>query len=332
MTDATTIDDLDADALEPDDDPDAPALDLAELTERIVASYHELDLGHHLGPCPLPSYEAVVGLTGDLLGLLFPGYGRRQNLHAGNLPYHVGSQVDSLCEAMTEQFGRALRHDFVRELRGRDPDADPCVREADFREEGADLAARVLAEVPVLRGLLVEDVRAAYDGDPAAQSYDEILFCYPGVMAVCCHRLAHVMHLLGVPLVPRMIAEWSHRRTGIDIHPGAVIGPGFFIDHGTGVVIGETCEIHGHVKLYQGVTLGAKSFARDGEGRLVRHTKRHPTIERDVVIYSNATVLGGDVTVGAGSVIGAGVTLTKSVPENTQVTVDKPSLRFREKA
>ena len=331
MTDEPAPDHAPDDELVPED-ADGPALELPDLTDRIVASYHELDVGHHLGHCPLPSYEEVVGLTRDLLGLLFPGYGRRQNLHAGNLPYHVGAQVDSLCDAMTEQFGRALRHDFVRELRGRDPDADPCVREADFRAEGADLAARLLAEIPALRAMLVEDVRAAYEGDPAADSYDEILFCYPGVRAVCCHRLAHVMRGLGVPLVPRMIAEWSHRQTGIDIHPGATIGSGFFIDHGTGVVIGETCDIAENVKLYQGVTLGAKSFARDGEGRLVRNAKRHPTIERDVVVYSNATVLGGDVVVGAGSVIGAGVTLTKSVPPNTQVTVEKPSLRFREKS
>ena len=181
-----------------------------------------------------------------------------------------------------------------------------------------------------IRRLLATDVQAAYDGDPAAQNADEIVCCYPGLEAILHYRLAHELHRLGVPLIPRMMTEWAHSRTGIDIHPGARIGPGFFIDHGTGVVIGETCEIADHVKLYQGVTLGALSFEQDAGGNLVRGTKRHPTIERKVVIYANATILGGHTTVGAHSVIGAGVSVTRSVPANTVVTVEKPSLRFRE--
>jgi serine O-acetyltransferase len=187
-----------------------------------------------------------------------------------------------------------------------------------------------LETIPSLRQILASDVQAAYDGDPAAASLDEIIFCYPGLEAVTIHRIAHELYRLNVPLIPRLLSEWSHGNTGIDIHPGARIGPSFFIDHGTGVVIGETCEIAPHVKLYQGVTLGALSFAQDDQGNLIRGQKRHPTIEENVVIYANATILGGDTVIGRNSVIGASVSLSKAVPPNTVVTIDKPTLRFRE--
>ena len=177
--------------------------------------------------------------------------------------------------------------------------------------------------------MLATDVQAAYDGDPACQNVDEVIFCYPGLEAVTVFRLAHELHKIGVPFIPRMMTEWAHKETGIDIHPGARIGNYFFIDHGTGVVIGETCEIGRRVKLYQSVTLGALSFPTDGEGNLVRSAKRHPTIEDDVVIYANATVLGGTTVIGKRSVIGSSVWLTKSVPPNSTVTMEKPSLRIR---
>ena len=193
---------------------------------------------------------------------------------------------------------------------------------------GDEVAA--LEALPRLRDLLATDVQAAYEGDPAAQGLDEIILCYPGLQAITVHRLAHELHQLDVPFIPRMMAEWSHSRTGIDIHPGATIGPSFFIDHGTGVVIGETTEIAAHVKLYQGVTLGALSFPKDDSGELVRGQKRHPTIQEGVVIYANATVLGGKTVVGAHSIIGASVSLTQSVPPNTLVTIEKPQLKFRE--
>ena len=183
--------------------------------------------------------------------------------------------------------------------------------------------------LPTIREIIATDVQAAYDGDPAAFDLDEIIFCYPGLKAVTIYRLANLLQRLDVPLIPRMMTEWAHSQTGIDIHPGATIGRSFFIDHGTGVVIGETCEIAEQVKLYQGVTLGAISFPKDSQGKLVRGRKRHPTIENNGVIYANATVLGGNTRVGANSVIGASVSLTKSVPPNTVVTIDKPSLRFR---
>ena len=173
------------------------------------------------------------------------------------------------------------------------------------------------------------DVEAAYKGDPACKSLDEVIFCYPGLEAISVYRLAHVLHGQGVPLIPRMMTEWAHSRTGIDIHPGATIGRYFFIDHGTGVVIGETTEIGDWVKLYQGVTLGALSFAADAQGNLVRGHKRHPTIEDGVVVYANATILGGTTVIGRGSVIGSSVWLTHSVEPGTTVTMESPKLRIR---
>jgi serine O-acetyltransferase len=172
-------------------------------------------------------------------------------------------------------------------------------------------------------------VQAAYDGDPACKNLDEVIFCYPGLEAVTVYRLAHELHLLGVPFIPRMMTEWAHKETGIDIHPGAHIGHHFFIDHGTGVVIGETCEIGQRVKLYQGVTLGALSFPTDADGNVIRNMKRHPTIEDRVVIYANATILGGKTVIGHDSVIGSSVWLTHSVAPHTTVTVEDPDLRMR---
>jgi serine O-acetyltransferase len=179
-----------------------------------------------------------------------------------------------------------------------------------------------------VREVLATDVRAAYDGDPAARCFDEIIFSYPGLYAIMTYRLAHELHELDVPLIPRIMTEHAHSRTGIDIHPGTRVGPAFFIDHGTGVVVGGTAVIGANVKLYQGVTLGAFSFDKDADGQLVRHTKRHPTIEDDVVIYAGATILGGDTIIGRGSVIGGNVWLTHSVPPGTRVLQDSPRLRI----
>jgi len=298
---------------------------LPELTDRIVDTYHEMDTIHHLGHCPLPSVDAVIEIAQDLKEIIYPGYRKRQNLHFGNVVYHVGDLIDSLHDRLTQQLARALRHDFRRRHGKECGDEIP-----DFEALGQEKAVQFLETIPNIRRTLSLDVQAAYDGDPAASNLDEIIFCYPGLEAVTTHRIAHELHRLNVPLIPRMLSEWSHSRTGIDIHPGAKIGPSFFIDHGTGVVIGATCEIADHVKLYQGVTLGARSFAMDEEGNLVRTTKRHPTIESHVVIYANATILGGDTTIGHHSVIGASVSLYESVPPNTIVMLEKPSLRYRQ--
>jgi serine O-acetyltransferase len=295
---------------------------LPELTEAVVATYTECGRTSHLGHRPLPSRDAIADLLADLLDILYPGIWRRQNLHIGNVEYHVGDLLDGLHDKLTVQLARALRHEHER--------VAPAERESiDLEALAQQKTVELLQRLPDIRKVLELDVQAAFEGDPAAKSYHEIIFCYPGLEAVSIYRLAHELYLLGIPLVPRMMTEYAHFRTGIDIHPGARIGPGFFIDHGTGVVVGETCDIGRNVKLYQGVTLGALSFPRDAAGNIIRGMKRHPTLEDEVVVYANATILGGDTVVGHHAVIGSNVWLTQSVPPRTVVTMDKPSLRFR---
>ena len=300
---------------------------LPDVTDQVVATYSQIGTINHLGHSPLPHNDAVIEITHDLMEVIYPGYQRRQNLHAGNVAYHVGDLLEGLSNALTQQVARALRH--KQALANSDDPQSADANDA-FEELAKQKTMALLASLPRLRELLATDVQAAYDGDPAAQGLDEIILCYPGLQAITVHRLAHELYGLDVPFIPRMMAEWSHNRTGIDIHPGATIGPSFFIDHGTGVVIGETTEIAAHVKLYQGVTLGALSFPKDDSGQLVRGQKRHPTIEEGVVIYANATVLGGETVIGSRSVIGASVSLIQSVPPNTVVTIEKPQLKFRE--
>ena len=300
---------------------------LPDVTDQVVATYSQIGTINHLGHSPLPHNDAVIEITHDLMEVIYPGYQRRQKLHAGNVAYHVGDLLEGLNNALTQQIARALRH--KQALANSDDPQSADANDA-FEELAKQKTIALLESLPRLRELLATDVQAAYDGDPAAQGLDEIILCYPGLRAITVHRLAHELYGLDVPFIPRMMAEWSHNRTGIDIHPGATIGPSFFIDHGTGVVIGETTEIAAHVKLYQGVTLGALSFPKDDSGQLVRGQKRHPTIEEGVVIYANATVLGGETVIGSRSVIGASVSLIQSVPPNTVVTIEKPQLKFRE--
>ena len=292
---------------------------LPALTDRIVETYEECGGINHLGHSPLPSYREVVQILEDMREILYPGYGRRQNLHLGNVGYHVGDLIDGLHDRLTQQVSRALKHD----CRALD-------LERDFEGEAQLVAIRLLESLPDLRRLLADDARAAYDGDPAAKNLDEILFCYPGLAAITVFRIAHELREMKVPLIPRMMTEYAHAKTGIDIHPGASIGRRFFIDHGTGVVIGETTEIGDGVKIYQGVTLGALSFPRDeSTGELRRDTKRHPTIEDDVVLYANATILGGQTVIGHNAVIGSSAWLTRSVEPYTVVTIESPKLRYR---
>jgi serine O-acetyltransferase len=290
---------------------------LPEITEAVVATYTECRHINHLGHCALPNRDAIVEMIDDLLDILYPGFVRRQNLHIGNVEYHVGDLIDGLHDKLTQQITRALRHDYR--------DNEPC----DFESLAQQKAVEMLRRLPELRYTLEQDVEAAFVGDPAAKSHHEIIFCYPGLEAITVYRLAHELLLLGVPLIPRMMTEHAHSKTGIDIHPGARIGPSFFIDHGTGVVIGETCDIGKHVKLYQGVTLGALSFPRDASGKIIRGMKRHPTLEDDVVVYANATILGGDTVIGHHAVIGSNVWLTASVEPYTVVSLEKPQLRIR---
>lgn len=295
---------------------------LPEITESIVATYAECSRTTNLGHRPLPSREVIAEILCDLMDVLYPGYWRRQNLHVGNVEYHVGDLIDGLHDKLTVQIARALRHEH-------ECIHAECVVPPDLEGLAQQKTIELLKRLPDLRLVLDQDVQAAFEGDPAAKNYHEIIFCYPGLEAVTTYRIAHELLLLGVPLIPRMMTEHAHQRTGIDIHPGARIGTGFFIDHGTGVVIGETCDIGNNVKLYQGVTLGALSFPRDAAGNIIRGMKRHPTLEDEVVVYANATILGGDTVVGRQAVIGSNVWLTQSVAPNTVVSLEKPSLRIR---
>ncbi len=297
---------------------------LPDLTNRIVQTYSGIRKINHLGHCPLPNDNVIVSAIEDLREILYPGYGRREGLHLGNITYYVGELIDGLHDKLTVQIGRALQHEARVQL-----EIDPCEQRFDYEAKGQAIAIEFLGCLPRLREVLAKDVQAAYEGDPACQSLDEVIFCYPGLLAVTVYRLAHELHRLNVPFIPRMMTEWAHKETGIDIHPGAKIGNHFFIDHGTGVVIGETCEIGERVKLYQGVTLGALSFDTDANGNLVRGVKRHPTIEDRVVIYANATVLGGKTVIGHDAVIGSSVWLTRSVAPFTTVVLEKPNLTIR---
>lgn len=305
---------------------------LPELVDRIVDTYREYPEISHLDHCPLPNYEVVVQVLEDLKEILFPGYRRREGLHLANVTYHVGDLVDGLHDKLTQQIARSLRHEAARGLKGSElflakNSSDPF--NTDFEALGQTRAITFLEQLPELRRVLALDAQAAVDGDPAVSNVDEVIFCYPGLEAVTIFRLAHLLYDLEVPMIPRMMTEWAHSKTGIDIHPGAQIGHHFFIDHGTGVVIGQTCEIGHRVKLYQGVTLGALSFQLDSDGQLIRGTKRHPTLEDRVVIYANATVLGGETVIGHDAVIGSSVWLTGSVPPFSKVVMERPKLRIK---
>jgi serine O-acetyltransferase len=272
----------------------------------------------HVGPEPIPSREAMIAIIHRTLGLIYPGFFSRQRVDAVNLGFYLGQETVALFEELSRQITLCLRHECLRY-------GLPCIH---CQERGQEEALRFVRALPGLRTVLATDVQAAYYGDPAAKSHDEVIFSYPGLFAVTVYRSAHQLLRQGVPLMPRIMTEFAHSRTGIDIHPGAQIGESFFIDHGTGVVIGETTEIGCRVRLYQGVTLGALSLPPD-QVESLRNQKRHPTVEDDVIIYSGATILGGDTVIGARSVIGGNVWLTDSVPSDTKVFLKKPELIFR---
>jgi len=274
---------------------------------------------------PLPSVEGVVSILQDLRELLFPGIHRIRRAGRSHASFELRGLLSQIHSRMRIEIGRAIVHSRHAQLKIH---GDTNLTDDSACPSG--LTDKFLSQLPGLQQTLQSDVRAAFQGDPAARSVDEILLCYPGIEAVMVYRIANCLMKLGVPYLPRIMTEWAHRETGVDIHPGATIGSSFFIDHGTGVVIGETCEIGNGVTLYQGVTLGAWSFARDEDGNLIRGVKRHPTLEDRVTVYSNATILGGTTVIGTGSQIGSSVSLNRSVPPNTIVTIERPSLRFRE--
>jgi serine O-acetyltransferase len=267
---------------------------------------------HPLGIRELPSREAVVNIVTGLRAALFPTHYGAPDLTDETVDYYVGHTLESTLRLLSEQIRRALR--FLPEH------AESS--NAELSALAFEMAREFGTQLPAIRALLVSDIQAAFTGDPAAQHITEVLLCYPGVWAMTHHRLAHALHRLGMPLLARFINEIAHSATGIDIHPGAQIGPSFFIDHGTGVVIGETAIIGERVRVYQAVTLGAKSFAADSDGALIKGNARHPIVEDDVVIYAGATILGR-VTIGRGSVIGGNVWLTHSVPPGSSVSQGK---------
>ncbi|MBB5609240.1 MULTISPECIES: serine O-acetyltransferase EpsC [unclassified Janthinobacterium] len=262
----------------------------------------------------LPSREALTTIVNGLSAALFPTHYGRPNLTDESIDYFVGDTLNTTLNRLSEQVRRGLLFS-VRV----DDEADAKNEDAVLAQQARDITRAFAASLPAIRALLVSDVQAAYAGDPAATSVAEIMLCYPGTIAILYHRLAHQLHVLGSPFLARLIADIAHTLTGIDIHPGAQIGASFFIDHGTGVVIGETAIIGQRVRLYQAVTLGAKRFPADDTGALIKGTPRHPIVEDDVVIYAGATVLGR-IIIGAGSTVGGNVWLTHSVPAGSNVS------------
>lgn len=293
---------------------------IPDIVNQLVLSCRREDCFNHVGLGSLPSREAVIDLIHRACRLLYPGYFIRQRLDEINLSYYFGQEAVAFFESLAGQLTLCIRHECLRY----DLDCTHC------EERGQEEAIRFMRELPDLRTMLARDVRAAYEGDPAAKSFDEIIFSYPGLFAVTVYRIAHQILAQGLPLMPRIMTEYAHSLTGIDIHPGANIGESFFIDHGTGVVVGETTEIGDRVRLYQGVTLGALSLPRE-EVESLRTKKRHPTIEDDVIIYAGATILGGGTVIGARAVIGGNVWLTESVPPDTRVFLKKPELIIKKK-
>lgn len=291
---------------------------LPDIVEEIIQGCEQNTCPHHIAYEPIPSREAVIEIIYQLREVLFPGYFTREKLDPVNLKYSMGRSVSVLFDKLAVQIGHSIRHDCFRY-------EQVC---QDCEDRGHELTLELMQSIPGIQRVLAKDVAAFYDGDPAAKNYDEIIFSYPGIFAIAIFRVAHRLLELGVPFLPRIMTEYGHNITGIDIHPGAQIGERFVIDHGTGVVIGETTQIGRNVRIYQGVTLGALSLPRDA-GEQLRGRKRHPTIEDDVIIYSGATILGGDTVIGQRSVIGGNVWITQSIPPNTKVFLETPKLVYR---
>jgi serine O-acetyltransferase len=272
----------------------------------------------HVGDEPIHFSTSVKEMIEKFRHVLFPGYFSEEKIDSANLVYNMGQAISQLYDILSEQIIHVLRHDCLRYGR-------TC---SECENSGNETALKVIQTIPQIRLDLTEDIKAAYDGDPAAKSHDEIIFSYPGIYAITVYRIANVLYLLGVPQLPRIMAEYAHSQTGIDIHPGATIGNRFVIDHGTGIVIGETSIIGKNVRVYQNVTIGALSLPPNA-GEALRGAKRHPTIEDDVIIYSGATILGGKTVVGARSVIGGNVWLTRSIPADTKVFNETPCLVYK---
>jgi serine O-acetyltransferase len=298
----------------------APRPDLQEsVVGHLLDSYLGDERARRISRRYLPSRDAIVAILEDVLDLMYPGYFGRRDLDPENLAAHIAQAIAALAPKIEREMEHCLC--YGRERDATKPEPGECAPRA------RELTEVFLSRLPQIRRLLLSDVQAAFDGDPAASNLDEVILAYPGLLAVSVYRIAHALYDLGVPMMARIMTEWAHSKTGCDIHPGARIGSAFFIDHATGVVIGETSDIGDGVKLYQGVTLGALSFPRDAAGHIIRGKKRHPTVESGSTLYANATVLGGQTVVGAESVIGGSVFLTHSVPPRSRVSLKEPVLR-----
>ena len=283
---------------------------VTELSEdsSLKGLFHE-----HQDGDPLPSGKVLHEIIELCRAILFPGFYGKSTVNHHTITYHIGVNIERMYNLLTEQIHAGLCFDAK--------ETGDCACDTK-REKAIDLAGQFISRLPALREVLATDVEAAYNGDPAAESYGEIISCYPIIKALSNYRIAHELLLLGVPLIPRMITEMAHSETGIDIHPAARIGHHFTIDHGTGVVIGATCIIGNHVKLYQGVTLGAKSFPLDDDGHPIKGIPRHPILEDDVIVYSNATILGR-ITVGRGATVGGNIWVTEDVPAGARLVQKK---------
>jgi len=293
---------------------------LPKLVDDMIQNYETFGGMDHLCGKDLPSKQVVIDVLEDLLTVFFPGYLGEKEITKPNVKYVIGNTLTSIHDRLTSEVEKSLKH-ICRKIKT--CPADVCQTRAQI------VVKELMEKLPEIRELLSADIQAAYDGDPAAASAEEVILSYPCVLAITTYRIAHELYLRGVPLIPRIMSEHMHSLTGIDIHPGARIGRNFFIDHGTGVVIGETTEIGDNVKLYQGVTLGALSFPKDEKGHIIKGRKRHPTIGNNVVIYSGATVLGPDAIIGDNVVIGGNVWITSPVASNTTIAITPPEQNIR---
>lgn len=293
--------------------------EIGGLVSMVVSSYQKYSDTTSQESEYLPNRDEVVEVIHTLRELLFPGYFGKQIFAGGTVSYHIGELLVSVYEKLHKQIMLALTHNAVKK----------SLEISDAEERAEKISRTFLSKIPEIREVLTTDVKAAFGGDPAADDIDEIIFSYPGIFAISVYRLAHELYNLSVPLIPRIMTEYAHSETGIDIHAGANIGRYFFIDHGTGVVIGQTTDIGNNVKIYQGVTLWALS-TRGGQD--LRGVKRHPTLEDNVTVYSGASILGGETVIGEGVVIGSNAFITKSVPERTKVSVKNPELVFKGQA
>jgi serine O-acetyltransferase len=294
--------------------------EVAKAVDRLVDSYRADDRTRHLDSPFLPSRAHTIACIELLRRVVFPGYFEDRRLTSDNVRDHTAELVAQLYSELHEQVRQSLRYVLNRDHPGIGDDCPDCDAKA------AELTHAFLHELPAVRATLADDVQATYEGDPAAVNTDELIFCYPGIDAIFTHRVAHALHRLGVPMLPRIMSEYAHNETGIDIHPAATIGPGLCIDHGTGLVVGGTCVIGRNVKLYQGVTLGALSL-KGGHDRWAGR-KRHPTIEDGVTIYGGAIILGGQTVIGQDAVIGGSVFITHSIPPGHTVTMAENNLKI----